>query len=385
MRRSRFAALTLSALLLLAAGMLWHGAGPGPAGPSTKSASLLPQTPSDSAAPSAFRPIERIHIHDRVVGRNPIRAEVDENSPEPDPATWQVVSFRLPKPDGGAVEFELSRSPEWLQAIDVRPGAAVYLELAEHGVVGWAEVLAVHPCPPLKAGKGELVTGTFRHEVDRVLYVEIDGAEEIGTTPNHLWWSEDRQEFVPAEQLQSDERVHALGKGACRITAITPRDGPQTVYNLEVHGEHVYRVGPDAVLVHNAYPDSDLQGKFWTKLNETKSSLKRYNKHLPADKRLRIPTIKGKPEPENLRLQGYVDDNYKAYGRKYAYGHGSTADAIRAERWFGIRVGERLHANKGREQLIRLRRIIAEEALSESDEVIARKLLDDVLAALKGF
>ena len=36
-----------------------------------------------------------------------------------------------------------------------------------------------------------------------------------------------------------------------RVTGLTPRGPPEAVFNLEVHGEHVYRVGAGGVLVHN--------------------------------------------------------------------------------------------------------------------------------------
>lgn len=45
--------------------------------------------------------------------------------------------------------------------------------------------------------------------------------------------------------------------GLTRVTSIVPRAGPERVYNMEVHGEHVYRVGLKGVLVHNSY----AQGK----------------------------------------------------------------------------------------------------------------------------
>jgi hypothetical protein len=130
--------------------------------------------------------------------------------------------------------------------------------MPEMGVEGLAEVLSVQPCPTPAPGNGPLVTGVFRHQVDAILDIEIDGREKIGTTPNHLWWSEDRQEFVPAELLQEGEQVETRLEGKCRITRITLRDGPQTVYNLEVWGEHVYRVGQLGTLVHNAYADLAL-------------------------------------------------------------------------------------------------------------------------------
>ncbi len=206
-----------------------------------------------SGAPHT-KPIGEVKIFDRTESRNPIRSEVGPHLPQPDPKTWKLIHFRLPKPNGGEVEFDLARSPQWIAAADAQPCASVPLSMPEMGVVGLAKIVSIDPCPEPAPGKGPLVTGIFRHHVNRILDIEIDGREKIGTTPNHLWWSEDRQEFVPAEMLKEGEQVHTRLQGTCRITSITPRAGPEVVYNLEVWGEHVYRVGHLGALVHNTYP-----------------------------------------------------------------------------------------------------------------------------------
>lgn len=37
------------------------------------------------------------------------------------------------------------------------------------------------------------------------------------------------------------------------VVSLTPRVAPESVYNIEVLGEHVYRVGQSGMLVHNSY------------------------------------------------------------------------------------------------------------------------------------
>ena len=87
-----------------------------------------------------------------------------------------------------------------------RPGATVYLELAELGAEGPAEVLAVEPCPaigPAPSDDCRLITGTFAHSSGEILDLMIEGlAEPIGCTANHPFWSENRQAFVPAGEAQ---------------------------------------------------------------------------------------------------------------------------------------------------------------------------------------
>jgi hypothetical protein len=114
-----------------------------------------------------------------------------------------------------------------------------------------------------------------------VIDLWVEGLDEpIGCTPNHPFWSEDRQDFVPAAELQLGERLRHRD-GTSRVTAATPRAGKHRVYNLEVHGEHVYRVSGSGVLVHNTKPAlpagtvvyrvwggrSGPYGRYWTTVN----------------------------------------------------------------------------------------------------------------------
>ncbi len=58
---------------------------------------------------------------------------------------------------------------------------------------------------------------------------------------------------MQAESLEIGERLQTLSGDVKVVQQKLPRPGPQPVFNLEVHDEHVYFVGEDGVLVHNAY------------------------------------------------------------------------------------------------------------------------------------
>jgi hypothetical protein len=75
----------------------------------------------------------------------------------------------------------------------------------------------------------------------------------IGVTPNHPFWSEDQQAFIPVGELSSGDSLRS-GLGKQRVIAsIKPGKKQEVVYNLEVHTEHAYLVGEAGILVHNAY------------------------------------------------------------------------------------------------------------------------------------
>ncbi len=164
-------------------------------------------------------------------------------------------------------------------------GATVEMDLHELGAVGPALVVDLKPCPTVPAGPGQVITATFKHASADVMDLVLshspinrtDAApiptalsrspstlhaspatpdsslhEAIGVTGNHPFWSVDRAEFVQAGELAIGERLQTLGGDIRWVQQKLPRPGPEPVYNLEVHGEHVYYVGDSGVLAHNA-------------------------------------------------------------------------------------------------------------------------------------
>jgi hypothetical protein len=201
-----------------------------------------------------FKRIDQIEIFDRVVGSNPLLSDQDRAVPDPDPATWRVLRLRMIKSSGKLLKAKLARPLSWIKKAGAEEGRSFYLNLPEMGAVGEAEVLAIEPCPSLKPGKGNVVTGTFAHEADDTLVMLqlSEGVAPIGVTDNHPFWSEDRKAFIAVGRLRRGERVRTLS-GVAEVVGITKRPVKpgEIVYNLEVHGEHVYHVGYAGVLVHN--------------------------------------------------------------------------------------------------------------------------------------
>ncbi|MDZ7615702.1 MAG: hypothetical protein U1E05_01785 [Patescibacteria group bacterium] len=212
------------------------------------------QATMQSAEPALrTKPIEQVQLGERLSGRNPLREEVDLG--EPDPATWRRVELRLMSPGGERAEIEFLWPPKYLEATGATVGGWVELDMPEVGAVGQAEVVSIGPCPPIPPGTGPIVTGRFVHQSDGpALNIHVEGlAEPIGCTANHPFWSEDRQQFVEAGPLRPGEHVRTQSAGVVPITCITPRPSAPLVYNLQVHGEHVYEVSELGVLVHNKH------------------------------------------------------------------------------------------------------------------------------------
>ena len=226
--------------------------------------SFLPGLTPESSLPTGARPasaqpaselvnipIEQIRVGLRVPGLNPELDAGERGDPDPDPATWRQLDLRAPKTDGTWADVVLLRPLSWLQEQQAEVGGQVHISVPECGIDGNATVRHIDPCPPIPPGPGRVVTGTFRHASAHVLDLHVDGIDEpIGTTANHPFWSEDRQQFLRADQLRPGERLRTL-QGTARLIDAVPRSGTEPVYNLEVQTEHVYHITTAGVLVHN--------------------------------------------------------------------------------------------------------------------------------------
>ncbi len=200
-------------------------------------------------------PIRDIKLGMRVLGTNPDRTEVDETIPDVDQETWRKLHLTMQKEDGYRIDIRLLRPLEWIKFYDATVGSTIELELHEMGAVGSALVTYFGPCPPIEPDDGtgrNVVTGRFKHYVtDNLVNVSLEGQDEpTGVTDNHLYWSVTRNDYIPAGELEVGEEVDTI-HGTTKVTSIVPRAGPEPVYNLEIHREHVYRVGELGTLVHN--------------------------------------------------------------------------------------------------------------------------------------
>ncbi len=60
----------------------------------------------------------------------------------------------------------------------------------------------------------------------------------------------DRQAWVSVLDLEIGETLKTL-EGTTVVESLVRRSSPEAVYNIEVEGDHCYRVGESGVLVHN--------------------------------------------------------------------------------------------------------------------------------------
>ena len=110
-------------------------------------------------------------------------------------------------------------------------------------------------------GNGQVVTGRFTHRRAGILDIHFDDSDQqLGITDTHHVYSVERSDFVPAGDLTAGEHVELVNGARRRIARVEKRTGAEIVHNLEIQGQHVFRVTIDGILVHNSNCDKGLKG-----------------------------------------------------------------------------------------------------------------------------
>ena len=191
-------------------------------------------------------------IRDLAIGDPLAVPQWDRLNHEIDSQTWRKLTLVMHTPQGDRFDITLLRPIGWLESCNARVGSSIHLVVSEQGLDGLADVHAIEPCPRISSGVGRVVTGTFTHVRGGILRIRLAGlAEPLGVTSNHSIYSADRLDFVPAGELRVGETLRNLD-GDVRIESIEQLGTEERVYNLEIHGEHVFRVASSGVLVHNS-------------------------------------------------------------------------------------------------------------------------------------
>jgi len=265
--RTLLSRVVISSVLIL---LLWIGIFALSKSNSSPSPQLTPVSFHSKQLPTRYvtKNIEDLSLGDRVLGRNPEVSDANRAlfGPEPTPEMYLGYFLALPKENDTMMFVELLRPNDWLNGEitemveleneegELDEAIFVWLELPEMGTVGWAELFEVFQLNEFESGTGNLVTGTFCHLAPETIDLVIEDIDPIGCTPNHPFWSVDRQAYIDAGELFDGERILLYSGETKRIVQKLSRPDPEIVYNIEVFGEHVYHVTSDGVLVHNNCP-----------------------------------------------------------------------------------------------------------------------------------
>jgi Pretoxin HINT domain len=166
------------------------------------------------------------------------------------------VTLTMPDPQnaGDSYQMQLLEPMSWIGLNNAQAGTFINLSLPELGISGPAQVISIGACPPIEAGAGRVVLGTFEHVSDDVVDVNLAGeSQPLQVTAGHMLWSLDRDGWVEAGDLQAGEQL-AGENGPVTVQSVTRDSQSMEVYNLDVETDHRYEVTDLGVVAHNADP-----------------------------------------------------------------------------------------------------------------------------------
>lgn len=186
-------------------------------------------------------------------------------------AAHRVITLLVPCEEEQWIRMQLLRDPDWFRMMAPEVGETIFLDMPEMGVEGDAIVEAIELCPEIEIGEGQVVTATFHHSTGECLELDIEGEDSpLRVTAGHPIWRVDRNdaqgEALDSTGCCSDSSLCgcdiagqpadtvSTAHGIAKISAIRLDQTSCPVFNIDVQGDHVYRVASSAVRVHNASP-----------------------------------------------------------------------------------------------------------------------------------
>ena len=181
------------------------------------------------------------------------------------PETWQIGKFVIEEDDGSLVEIEANRPKTWYSENNVNAiGDKAHFYMPEIGINGEATLLSIRPTVINTTNfalneSGQVdrpVITTFKRYAPVVYDYHFSDGTMIGATPEHPFFSVDRNAYIAVGDLQLGEQVMTAGEKVVKFLAGKQREKGEPVYNFEVWREHNYYVGSkesgEFLLVHNA-------------------------------------------------------------------------------------------------------------------------------------
>ena len=234
--------------------------GPGKyvAAPSTSTASAAKSRSTSDPAKYVTQKIRDLQVGTWVLADNPETDGIEGiDYSDINPDDFRILKVTIEKPDGGTLSIEMLHSLSWMEARTAYTGRKIELEYNALGIHGEGEVIGVSRCPriPHRPSPSHcLVTSKFTHDAGNVIDLQVQGlSSPLAVTDNHPFWAVDHDAFVPASELTVGDRLLTADGQQPAVIGKQKRTSIEPVYNLEVDGEHVYFVGEDGILVHNAY------------------------------------------------------------------------------------------------------------------------------------
>ena len=208
---------------------------------------LQPSAVKAKTDQSLLVPIEDVPLGATVDAQNPDGTGFD--AVRGVASDWQRIELVMHRSDGAILEAELLRHRSETKLLEV--GQWYELATDEEELSGWAQIIAIDDNVQLGDGEGNLVVSRFKTIANKeVVRVTLENGEEIVGTPGHRTWCVNRKEFIGLAEFEYGELVETLD-GNVPVVYVENGIETENVFNIEVAGQHVYRVSQLGLLVHN--------------------------------------------------------------------------------------------------------------------------------------
>ncbi len=219
---------------------------------------------------------------------------------------------------GSYLEAEMLRPQEWAEFHQLFPAKSFRFHSEDLEVTGAAIITAIQSAPAIAEGDGPVVISRFvTHGVNSLATVTLENGEQLTGTRQHPIWCENREEWTQLAELQPGDLARSR-HGLLQVAQVTLLHDTQTVYNLEVHGEHVYELLDCGILVHNSEEDCAkiaselLAPNRVSRFGEVGPSTHRQTGIVfPAEGATEPPLSKIEPlhpVPRSVKPEGYIDE-----------------------------------------------------------------------------
>jgi hypothetical protein len=208
---------------------------------------LQPSAVKAKTDQSLLVPIEDVPLGATVDAQNPDGTGFD--AVRGVASDWQRIELVMHRSDGAILEAELLRHRSETKLLEV--GQWYELATDEEELSGWAQIVAIDDNVQLGDGEGNLVVSRFKTIANKeVVRVTLENGEDIVGTPGHRIWSLTEKSFKSLGASVANDQFDTTEDSAS-VSEVRTVDLVQNVFNLEVAGQHVFRISDSGVLVHN--------------------------------------------------------------------------------------------------------------------------------------
>ena len=164
------------------------------------------------------------------------------------PETWQIGKFIIKEKNGNIVEIEANRPKEWFENYGLcKKGDKAFITIAEMTIFDYVTLVSTYPTKidtrKLRLdGNGKVnrpVITKYKRVAKEISDYTFSNGQVIGATPNHPFYSLDREEYVPIGELEFGEKILTAGEREVKFISGKSRERRERMFITLRFGENI--------------------------------------------------------------------------------------------------------------------------------------------------